>query len=580
MKKAIALLISVCMIISVLAGCSGSSSAGSTTAAESKETVTEAEPAQNFEGNTDADFSADEDKGSVEEQLASMTKKAGKGEYFGDLITIGCGYGSNSLTPLSDGGVFGIKVSLFETLLSTDETGKLHFILLKSCEKKDDLTYECELWDFIHDTAGNNVTANDVKFSFDTYKNNGGTRATMLDNIEVTGDYTFIWHSTAPFGLGEQGSNMGSAKIFTQAAWEADNGNNMASAPVGTGPYKLKEFSEGAYVVYEANEDYWFYDIEDEEWLAENDYLWTYQNYKEIRADAIKDSSARAIALENGQVDACAKMDAIDIANYTANPDMGITTINLLQTPPIAFYFNCSDNSICADENLRKAICYGIDNAGVIDGLGVPAFVAYGMQPNCYDSPENWRTGEGRDYYNYDPEKAKEYLAKSGYNGETITIMLMNNQIMINAMIMAQAQLRDIGINLELMSVEQSVSNEKKYDFTAGWDMFMEAFGGGKYLPQTLKTFWSGNSYDYLYGTTVMGVVDEEMDALFETYKEKYDDASLEAWDEMFTQQKCYGYAICGYYQQTACSANVIPATSGEQRELTPGAFLPADMAD
>lgn len=35
----------------------------------------------------------------------------------------------------------------------------------------------------------------------------------------------------------------------------------------------------------------------------------------------------------------------------------------------------------------------------------------------------------------------------------------------------------------------------------------------------------------------------------------------------------CYGYAVCCYYNQSACRADVNPVMVGAQNTLVPGAF-------
>lgn len=571
MKKLFAILLAAILAVSLLSAC-GSSSPAPAAQGGSETNVAETTAGDPNVGNQDADIKEDESAGSVEAQLAGMVTKSAPGEYYGDLITIATSNGPNSWDPFARGAGYGAAINIFEKLGQADREGKLRLQLLRSIEKKDDLTYECELWDFITDTAGNNITANDVKWSIDTYVANGNQGGvSKLDNIEVTGDYTFIWHCNAPFGIGELEKQFSNPSVLSQAAYESDP-DMMAANPVGTGPYKLKDFMEGSYGIFEANEDYWFNKIDDEAWLAENDYIWSYQNFKEIRCDVISDASARAIALENGAVDACTQMSIVDVKNYAGDPSF--TTIDLPVTPPVAFYFNLTDNSLCSDVNLRQAICYAIDNAGVAAGLDVPAFTAYGIQPRMYDAPEDWTTG--RDYYEYNIEKAKECLSKSNYNGEPLTVMFTDQDQRVPAWVLVQAMLNEVGINIEMKVVEMSVMQSDRYDFEK-WDIISDTFGGGSYLPNTLKKWWSQDVSNDLNGKNVCGVEDPELDRLYEDVLNVHDDASIEAWDQYFTFDQCIGYGICNINNQTAASSKYIPATAGTQNQLCPGAFTPAE---
>jgi len=562
MKRVAAVLLSACLAVTLLAACGstgGNGGSGSTEKPTEITTPAASEPTTvNTEGNQDADISGD-----AEKQLEELVKKAAPGEYFGDLITIAASNGPNSWDPFARGPGYGAQVPIFEKLGQTDSEGNLRLCLLKSFEEKDELTYECELWDFIKDTAGNNLTANDVAW--------GGVA--KLDHIEVTGDYTFIWHNSAPFGVGELEKQLGNPSILCQAAYEADP-DKMAANPVGTGPYKLKEFMEGSYGIFEVNEDYWYNNIDDEAWLEANDTVVTYQNFREIRCDVIQDPAARAIALENKSVDACTQMNATDVAAYKDNPD--ITTINLPVTPPVSFYFNISEGSITADINLRKAICYAIDNAAIAEGLDVPAYPVFGIHPRMFDAPENWTTGEGRDYYNYNVDKAKECLDQSGYKGEPITVIYTDQDQRAASWILIQAQLKDVGINLDLKLLEMSAFDTVKYDFSA-WNILSDTMGGGSYLPNTIKKFWSEDVSMSLNGLNVCGVEDAQLDKLYEDVLNVHDDASIEAWDQYFTYDMCYGYGICCFANQTACSSKYIGSVFGTQNQLVPGAFTLAE---
>ncbi len=560
MKKLVAILLTLAMAVTLLSAC-GSSAPAQETEAEK----TEAEVVEQTTVDSQAEM----------EELAKYqlpAERAPKGEYFGDLITVAVSSGATSFDPMTRGGGFGIAVNTFEKLANVDSAGNFKLLMAKSITKVDDVTYDIELWDFITDTAGNNITAEDAKWSCDTWVAQGNEGAVAkLDNLEVTGKYTLTWHCKEPFTVGEYEKQLSNFSIFSQKAYEEDP-DHMASNPIATGPYKLKEFMEGSYAIYEANEDYWYWNIEDDEWLIANDGIASYQNFKEIRADIISDASARAIALENGAVDACSQLNATDVANYVANPNMGLSPIDIPVNPPVAFYFNCAEGAPCSDINLRKAICYAIDSKGVAEGLDVPAYQVFGIQPRMYDAPANWTTGEGRDYYNYDPAKAKEYLDKSNYNGEELVVEFSDMDQRQPAWVLIQAQLKEVGINLSLHMVERAT--ETPVNVFTGWDMKSDTFGGGSYVANTVKRWWSEeHANDLGGGMNVCGVVDEEFDKLYKAVLDDNTEENINAWDQCFTYDNCYGYAVCCFYTQTACKSEYNAALFGNQNQLAPGAF-------
>lgn len=555
MKRTLAILLLVCMLVSLFAGCGGNPDS-STTASNPTSTPV----------NTPAEEESISDKSGDLEAEASDT-------YLREKVVVAISGDGQTFDPFSMANWGSVVFPLFQTLAYTDSEGNIRYCILKNFEMVDELTYEAEIWPFIYDSEGNNITASDVKWSIDYYVaagHSGGVNC--LDSIEVTGDYTIIWHCKQAFGLGEMSKNLGNCKIVSQKAYEARGEDGMASDPAGTGAYVLESYVPGSSVTFVANEDFWMKNITDEAWLAEHDYVINFQNVKSIEYQIIVDAGSRAIALEMGTVDAADSLNAADVDYFVQNPDLGVSPVEVPQSPPVAFYYNCNELSPCSDVNLRKAICYALDNVAIAAGISFPGQAAYGMHPRMYDAPESWTTGEGRDYYNYNIEKAKECLAASSYKGETLVAMYMQNGAIPDVVIMMQAALKEIGITLELLPADMSVLNEYKLDYTK-WDMMFDILGGGNYLSATLKRFWTEDSAKSCNGMQVTGIVDTKLDELFVAMKADTNDETIEAWDNYFTYEMCYGYAVCLYSNQTAARSDVNCVLTGAQHNVTPQAF-------
>lgn len=496
--------------------------------------------------------------------------------YLREKVTIATSGDGGTFNPYARAQWGAVNFCIFQKLINVDSEGNVRLCALKSYEKVDDLTYNLELWDCIYDTAGNNITAEDIKWSVDYYVslgNAGGVH--RMESMEVTGKYTLTFHCNAPMGLGDLEKDFGNITVCSKAAWEASGSDEMTTKPVGTGPYKLASYVAGSSVVLEANEDFWMNNITDEAWLEANDYVTNYQNVKTVDVQIIQDAASRAVALEMGTVDAVDSLNAADVANFLANPDLGCKGVTLPVKPPVSWYFNCSEDSPLNDVNLRKAICYALDNAAITEGLGVPAYEVYGIQPNMYDAPASWL--DGREYYDYDLEKAKQLVAESSYDGSPLVMMYGSGQSAFEAAcVMMQSQLKEIGVTVELLPAEMTVMKEYRTD-TTKWDMLMDTFGGGDYLVATLKRFWTEDSAKEMNGKQVTGIVDTKLDELYVALKDNGTQEDFEAWDNYFTYEQCYGYAICGFYNQSACRADINPVLVGNQNQLIAGAFTFAE---
>ena len=72
---------------------------------------------------------------------------------------------------------------------------------------------------------------------------------------------------------------------------------------------------------------------------------------------------------------------------------------------------------------------------------------------------------------------AKEYLAKTSYNGEEIILLTENNEAYKNACQMAVATLAQLNINVKLDPADSNTANSRLSDDS--WDLFLAFFGGG-----------------------------------------------------------------------------------------------------
>ncbi len=552
--------------VMVLGACSSSEDE---TTAEETESLADAETAAETEAQTEAQTEAE----ASEDQTLQLFYSD---DYLRDSVTIAISSDGGNFNPVNNAGGFGkADMCVHMTLAVMDSEGGVRLQLLKSFDEVDELTYNGELWDFIYDTAGSNLKASDVAYAIDQKIATGDAGAiNRLDYLEVTGDYTFVWHCSAPFDLGEMGKNLSNVEVYSQESYE-NSDDGFARKPEGVGPYEVTEYVSGSKVILTAVDDWWMKNIDDEEWLEKNLYYQDFQNVRTVDLEIIQDASSRAVALERGDVDVCDSMNAADVEQYIANPDKGISAVLLPVTSPVSFYFNCNEISPCSDINLRKSICYSFDNAEVAAGCSYPSTAIYGLQPNLYDAPESWTTGEGiDDYYEYDFDKAQELLDESSYNGETLSILYGTAAgATSDAVIMVQSALTSLGIKTNLTQAERSIVNEYAADPTK-WDIRFDTVGGGNYLKNVLKTYTTEEGGPSHNGMQVMLINDDHLDELFNDLDADTNDETIEAWHQYFVYDQCYGYSICVYSDQTAClnDVNCVINVASNNR-LIPGAF-------
>ncbi|MDO4340711.1 MAG: ABC transporter substrate-binding protein [Eubacteriales bacterium] len=360
--------------------------------------------------------------------------------------------------------------------------------LAKGYEKVDDLTYKVELYDYIKDSKGNDITSEDIVYSYEKmYTMGAETRInTYLDNIEIVDDYNMIFHlkkygpGVLEFLFGNYTLNICDKDWFENATDE-----EKYNDPACTGAYQIVDYVAGSSITLEAIDDYW---QQDESLLPDA----ALQNVKTIEYKVITENSMRSIALENGEIDATVinaselprfydGENAID--GYTVDIEGG-TFCNV-----VFLNMDSGKSPLADDENLRLAALYALDSESILYGgdydettaevcasLGTSTMAGY---------DENW----SEDYFNYDPDKAREYYEASGHADGEVTIRILSRTSVADGIhAVMVANLEAVGFKVELLSYDQALFNTYKTDSTQ-WDMILDNKGA----TGNIVTCWDNN---------------------------------------------------------------------------------------
>ncbi len=553
-KKMLALLLAVVMCFGLLTACGSSDDSSS-----SSDTAEETEAA------------ASESTGSGE---ATTVAEDG---YLIDTLKMSCSSDGGTFDPYAGGGWGKVCVCdlLFQYLGDVDNDGNVHWTIAKSVEPNEDYSvYTIEIWDCVYDSYGNQITADDILYSLNSYLGSGRGSNMNLDSLNVVDEYTLEWVCKSYPAPGEIDENMTSFSIVDEDTYENVCGGSMANNPIGTGPYVLDNYSIGTQFTFLANEDFWMNSLPED--VQADEWVYSYQNVREIHYDIIQDNASIAMALENGDIDCADQLGESDIKTFKDMPD----TYNMIEMPtaaPVAIIFNCSDDSPCGDINLRQAICYGLDTEYFASMSEIfPAVKANAICTRTFDVPESWNTGEGRSYYDYDFDKAQELVAQSTYDGESLKISYSSSTFNDYLATMIQATLQDLGITIEQNQWDKTVADVEKYE-TDAWDMRMEVMGGGNYTYGVLKTMCSDNVSAYLpAGMNEFFVYDSELDDLYYAVYDNCTDETINAWGDYFDEQ-CYAYSLCNYSNMTACKLGIDMPCGKKYESLMPNAAYPTN---
>lgn len=408
---------------------------------------------------------------------------------------------------------------MYEQLGIFDADGNMVPWVAKSWNTEDGgYTYDVEIWDYVTDSAGNHITADDIVWNIEESITRGLKPCfAKIESVEKTGDYTFRLVMTSNI-VGAFEAVMSDVFVVSKAAFEASS-NEFADQIVSTSAYLMTEFTASSTMSFEKRADYW----QDESLLPSC----VVPKVENLRFHSITEAAQIGIALETGKVDIALSMDTTAAVQYVDN-----ATFENEQFPGNQgwqLFFSGAESRVVSDDvKLRQAICYAIDAEGLVTGL----CQGYGTQMWDVCSPlhigynKEW---EKEDYFTQDIEKAKQLVAESNYNGEELEILCTSTTFVSRLATMIQAYCSEIGVNVKINAVETAQMVAIRLDGNQ-YDMFINTIGGTycadhwsiRYDPNAYSTGDGTSRHDYvlgemLYNTwTVEGYTQENIDAVHE----------------------------------------------------------------
>lgn len=259
---------------------------------------------------------------------------------------------------------------------------------------EDGLLWTVHIRDDVKFTDGEPLTARDVAFTYNTVKEASSVNDfTMLDHAEALDDTTVVFHMTRPFSIWPY--TMAVVGIVPEHAYDSAS---YGSNPIGSGRYILKQWDKGQQVILDANPDYY----------GEQ------PNMQRVTIVFMEEDAA-FLAAQAGEVDLAytsatysdQTVEGYSLAAYESVDNRGF---NLPAVPEQTTESGETiGNDFTADVQVRRAINIGVDREEMIDhvlnGYGSPAYSVCDQMP-WYNSASE---------VTYDPEKAKSLLDEAGW---------------------------------------------------------------------------------------------------------------------------------------------------------------------
>jgi peptide/nickel transport system substrate-binding protein len=366
----------------------------------------------------------------------------GASVFAADRDTLVVSQGSDVLTldPTLDTSPISINVfrNVFDALTRIEADGSISPLLAESWTVSEDT----KIWEFTIRTNskfhnGQPVTVDDVVWTYQhlaaELKSPVRTYINKVKAIEPAGGNKVRFILSEPFAAFDRQVSL--ISIIPKRAFEEMGAAKFAVTPVGSGPFRVVRWVKDDRVELAAFADYWA----------------GAPKVKTVIFRPVPSETTRAAALSSGELDVVPILPPALVTALSARKGLKIEKVASNKVVYVGFNIT---NPVLKDVRIRQAIDCAIDRnaltSRLLRGLGRPtgqvvAQVTFGYAPEIGPTP-------------FDPARAKQLVAASGYKGEKITFQYPNNNIAFGDEA-AQAianYLGNVGINVELQGMEYS----------------------------------------------------------------------------------------------------------------------------
>ncbi|TDL90896.1 ABC transporter substrate-binding protein [Meridianimarinicoccus aquatilis] len=350
---------------------------------------------------------------------------------------------------------------------------------------------------------GEPFNAEAVKYTFDRLLGEEGEKGPQRSNYTSIGEVVVVDEFTVDFMMERPDPVLitklaGYGAMIVPPMYIQEVGEEAFDMqPVGTGPFRVVEYTPTVGVTLEKFDNYWNGEAQ----------------VDEVNIRFISEDATRMAELLSGGVDIALNIPTPSVETIQNHPDVDLVAVD---GPTVVLTRFNTANGITADPRVRQAISMAVDRVTIVEallgGLASPISSAQGAKSFGND-PE-------LEAYPFDPEAAKALLAEAGVvPGTEITLDMPNNDETFREVAQViSAFLGQVGLNVNIRTHERGVYFNDIIENGKTGEIFYYGWGGW--------TFDFDNTAYILYHTGERFnpyVSDEKLDELLDAQRQTYD---------------------------------------------------------
>ena len=310
---------------------------------------------------------------------------------------------------------------------------------------------------------GEPFNAEAVKYSFDRLLGEQGKKGpqrsnyTSIERVEVVDDHTvdFVMNQPDPViltKLSGYGAMIVPPKYIEEVGEEV-----FDKTPVGTGPFKVVEYTPSVDVKLAKFDDYWG----------------GAPKIDDLTIRFIPEPATRMSELLSGGVDISLNIPTSAIDTVEGDGDVELVSV---PGPTVSLLRFKVVDAVTEDVRVRKAINMAIDRKAIIDAL----LKGFGKPIASLQSSKSFGYDPNLEPYPYDPAAAKALLKEAGFMpGTTIAMDMPSHDDTFREIAQAViAYLGTVGVNVKLRTHERNVYSSEIMPKGQTGELFQFGWGG------------------------------------------------------------------------------------------------------
>ena len=401
--------------------------------------------------------------------------------------------------------------NVYEGLVQLDQDGEITPGLAETWKVSEDgKTYTFRLVEGAKFSNGEPFTAEDAKFSIEQVKS--GWTVSLKAAMDVVDQVEVVSPTELKVTLAKP-SNDWLYRMTTRvgAMFSKTGVTDLATDPVGTGPYDVEKWTRGDSIKLTRNEDYWG----------------DKPHFKSVTLKYFEDPTALNNALLSGTINVIGTVQTPESLGQFEDNDK-YEVIEGTTNGEVVLSFNNGSGPM-QDKKVRQAVRHAIDHQALLD----TCWAGRGELIGSMVPPTDPWYEDLTDVYPFDREKAKQLLQESGKAGQTLRLRIPALPYAVSCGTVVKSQLEQTGFKVKLDQQEFPAAWLNTVFTNADYDMSIIAHVEPRDMPAVFGnpeyyTRYDNEEFSDLLATADAGSEEEQASTMKDAARLLSEDAAAD----------------------------------------------------